>query len=457
MYKTLFYQKLIISSFLMKSLISSIILFFLLSFIPTNKNFIYSQVQEYPQAYRQISLEEYRDKVEGGWLGQAIAVLWAEDTEFKWRGEMVPFDLDDWYRAKPLPQELENKANSMKNRIEMKQYLTRNFYNDKNNWVKWTPEKMSDQDDIYIEFMFLHSIHKYGLDVTGTEIAEDWVQYLDPERIWGANKSAYMNFRKGIWPPLSGNPRYNRMGDAIDFQIEADLFGLISPGMPRISNSWCDKVGHIMNYGDGVYAGMAMAAMYSEAFFESDPLKLAEYSLKAIPSESGYAAMVRDVIDLYKRQPNWQEAWKVLQKKWGERDGNLVPNLDAKINGAYVYMGLLYGGGDFLKSMNISMRCGLDSDCNPSSGAGILGTAMGMKNIPEKWAMLRKLPIDNIAIRDIYPKLISWEEILEKTIEAGKWNILQNGGHLDQGVFHIPHQSPISPPLEQTIWEEATK
>ena len=417
------------------------------------QSFIIAQESENIKTYRQISMSDYTDKVEGGWIGQAIAVLWGQWTENKWQGHMVPFDLEDWYRAKTPPKELSDKAAAIENSQKRRDFML-TFYDDKNNWEKWIPEKMSDQDDLYIEFMFLHSIMKNGLDVTATEMAEDWLKYLAPNRIWGANKASYLNFSKGIWPPASGNPRYSTQGDAIDFQIESDLFGLISPGMPRLSNAWGDKAGHIMNYGDGVYGGMAMAAMYTEAFFEKDTRKLAEYSLKAIPSESGYAKMVRDVLDLHQKYPNWQDAWKELQPKWGKKDGRLVSNLDVRINGAYVYIGLLYGGGDFWKSMNISMRCGVDSDCNPSSVAGILGTILGMKGIPEKWAILRKLPIDNIAIKEIYPSLISWDDIIDKTVELGKWNILQNGGYLDNGVLSIPYQKPSSTPLEQTVWVE---
>jgi hypothetical protein len=33
-------------------------------------------------------------------------------------------------------------------------------------------------------------------------------------------------------------------------------------------------------------------------------------------------------------------------------------NIDAKINGAYIALGLLYGGGDIGKTMSISTRCG---------------------------------------------------------------------------------------------------
>jgi len=199
---------------------------------------------------------------------------------------------------------------------------------------------------------------------------------------------------------------------------------------------------------------MAVAAMHGEAFFEKDPRKLAEYSLKAIPAESNQAKMIRDVLDLHQQYPDWQDAWKALQPKWWLKDGEPVMKLDVRINGAYVYLGLLYGEGDFWKSMNIAMRCGLDSDCNPSTVAGILGTALGMSGIPKKWAIVRDLPIENRSIKDIYPESIAWEDIIDATVEAGRWNILQHGGYVENGLIYIPHQTPTSPPLEQTAWVE---
>ena len=400
-------------------------------------------------SYRQLPIEAYKDKMAGGWLGQAIGVLWAQWTEGKWQGEIVPFDLEDWYRIKPAVQKQIESAGDW----EAQYRASKKFINDKSNWEIWKPDRMSDQDDLYVEFMFLHAIQKYGLDVTATQIAEEWVKYLDKDRVWCANRGAYDNFLKGIWPPMSGNPRHTIWGDAIDYQIECDLFGLISPGLPRISNAWGDRVGHIMNYGDGVYAGMALAAMYGEAFFENNPRKLAEYSLRAIPAGSRYAEMVRDVLDLHQRYPDWKDAWKKLEVKWGRKDLNGA--VDVRINGAYVYMGLLYGGGDFWKTMDVSMRCGRDSDCNPSSSAGILGTVLGLSGIPEKFSVLRNLPIDNRAIKTIYPNPIQWDDILRGTFEAGKWNVLEHGGYIEDGRFFIPVQAPSAPPLEQTEWEEA--
>ena len=46
-------------------------------------------------------------------------------------------------------------------------------------------------------------------------------------------------------------------------------------------------------------------------------------------------------------------------------------------------MGLLFGEGDIEKTIVISMRCGQDSDCNPSSAAGVLFAMIGRDALPE--------------------------------------------------------------------------
>ena len=417
--------------------------------------------------YRTISVADYEDKVAGGWLGQATAVLWAQYTEGKWQGEMIPFDLDDWSMFdNKYGQEVYLSVDTAyaKETGDWSEYLEKmkKYYQDKNYWISYTPEEMSNQDDLYLEFMFLHSIQKYGLDVTAKQMAEDWVAYLDSNMIWCANKGAYQNFVKGIWPPMSGHPDNSKWGNAIDYQIEADLFGLIAPGLPQSSNAWGDKVGHMMNHGDGVYAGMAMSAMYGEAFFEKDPRKLVEYSLKVIPEESEYARMIRFVIAAHDKHPdNWEAAWEELEAEAVKSEWNTA--VDVRINGAYVYMGLLYGEGDYWKTMNVSMRCGRDSDCNPSSSVGILGTALGLKNAPAEGQFLRDLPIDNmgwenknnegqkarLTMVEIYPEKLNWDDILEGTVEVGLKNIVANGGKVEDGVIYIPVQTPTVPALEQ--------
>jgi len=387
--------------------------------------------------YRQISYEDYLDKVDGAWLGQMIGVTFGEPTEFRYQGKIVPFNLDYYYKHT-------GKGNK------------------RQNYKRYTPDGAPDQDDVYIELLFLHCIKNYGINVTARQIAEEWLKRMDYNRVWHANKAAHTNFMKGIWPPESGNPKYNRHADDIDFQIESDLFGIISPGLPQESNRWCDKVGHIMNYGDGVYGGMFVAGMYTIAFFETDVQKIVSWGLRCIPKESRYAKVIRDVMDWHKQYSDWTYTWNELQKKWGNTDscpdGKGKPfNIDAKMNGAYIVMGLLYGEGDFEKTINIAMRCGQDSDCNPSNAAGILGCSLGASGIPKKWKAPMKDFIYNISMKEIYPGRIPRIEIVKTTAEIGKQLIMKNGGKIikknGREILNIPVQEPVPPKkLEISKW-----
>ena len=63
----------------------------------------------------------------------------------------------------------------------------------------------------------------------------------------------------------------------------------------------------VLNFGDGVWAGQFIGTLYAEAFFTDDVDALLDAVLAAIPAESDYAQMVRNVRawhrmeDLHKR------------------------------------------------------------------------------------------------------------------------------------------------------------
>src|SRR6185295_18820759 len=163
-----------------------------------------------------------------------------------------------------------------------------------------------------------------------------------------------------------------------------DFIGLVTPGLPKVSNEICDRVGHILNYGDGVYGGMFVAAMYGEAFFEKGTREIVTKALKVLPSESQYSRLIRDILIWHRQYPtNWKRTWERVELKWNHKDcfcpqGVLNNyNIDAKLNGAYLVIGLLYGRGDFSQTIEITARCGQDSVANSSSAGGILGTLMG--------------------------------------------------------------------------------
>lgn len=70
----------------------------------------------------------------------------------------------------------------------------------------------------------------------------------------------------------------------------------MAPGMVNSASVICDKVGHIMCYGDGWYGGVYVAALYASAFVYDDIRTVVTEALKVIPVESNYYRCMHDVI-----------------------------------------------------------------------------------------------------------------------------------------------------------------
>jgi len=367
------------------------------------------------QAVRRLPVSEYRDKMMAGWIGQIAGVSFGAPTEFRWQGEIIP------------------EADT----------------------PKWSEEMINNafgQDDLYVEMTFVRTLEQYGLDVS---IRQAGIDFANSEYgVWCANRAGRENLRRGIAPPDSGHPHFSRNSDDIDYQIEADYSGLLSPGLPNSAIALGEKFGRLMNYGDGLYAGQFMGALYAEAFFESDVRKIIEAGLKCIPAESQYAGMVRDVCRWHDENPqDWEKAWAEVNARYF-RDPAYHRysggGIDAKLNGACVLLGLLYGDGDPDKTMTIATRAGWDSDCNPSSAGGVLFTTIGYAKLPDRFKS--KLRQDGVFSYTAYsfPKLVEVCEKLTREIVA------QAGGRVETGngveTFVIPTLEPKPGPVERS-WE----
>lgn len=254
-------------------------------------------------------------------------------------------------------------------------------------------------------------------------------------------------------PPASGHWLNNPHADDLDYQIEADYAGLMSPGMPNTASEISDKIGHIMNYGDGWYGGVYVGAMYSLAFVSDDIAFIVSEALKTIPEESRYYQCMNDVIRWHKEFPDdWKRTWFECEKKWSEDigcpDGVFVPfNIDAVINSAYILIGLLYGEGDFYKTMDIATRCGQDSDCNPASAAGILGTVLGYSKIPEYW--LKNLR--EVEDMDFAYTTISLNKTYRMSFNQALQVVERNGGKIEGDNVFISCQQPVPVRLEKAF------
>ena len=359
-----------------------------------------------------LSKETLMDKIKGAWAGQVIGCTYGGPTEFVYRGRMIE-------EEKEIPWKDPDYVG---------------------NYMRRVPTLY---DDIYMDLTFVGVFDRLGIHAPVDSLANAFAHA--GYHLWHANQAARYNILRGIRPPMSGYWKNNPHADDIDYQIEADYAGIMAPGMPNTASEISDKVGHIMNYGDGWYGGVYMGAMYAIAFVSEDVEFIVSEALKTIPPKSKFYRCIKDVIDIFHAYPDdWRKAWQVCEDRWGRSDtgcseGTLAPlNIDAVINSAYVVFGLLYGQGDFERTIDVSTRCGQDSDCNPASAAGILATAIGYNRIPAKWLD----PLKKAEDIDFAYTPYSLNDTYQMSFSQALQVIEEQGGKVTDNEVTIKYQKP---------------
>ncbi len=366
-----------------------------------------------------ISKEELKEKIKGGWAGQTIGVVYGAPVEFKYQGSIIPdYQNIPWHEG----------------------------------YVKyWWDKKPGLFDDIYTDLNFVDVFEKYGLNVSMDTIANHWAGTA--YHLAHANQASRYNILNGIMPPQSGNWKNNPHADDLDFQIESDFIGLMAPGMVNSATEIANRVGHIMNSGDGWYGGVFVSALYSLAFVTDDVNEIVEQAIKTIPEKTKFHNCIADVIGWHKQYPdNWQACWFELQKKWNNDVGCpkgvfLSFDIDAKINSAYVAIGLLYGKGNFTKSVDIAARCGQDADCNPATVGGVLGVMLGYSKIPAFWLK----PLQEIELLKFEGSPISLSTAYNLSYKHALETIKLAGGSINKDSISIPFSEPMPVAFEQNF------
>lgn len=354
------------------------------------------------------------NKILGGWVGQMAGVVYGADVEFYYRGEIMPED------------------------------KVVDFSNLNINNAFW-------QDDLYVEMTFLSVMDEYGFDCTLESLGEAFADTQYP--LDHANKQARENLQNGISPYESGHYTNNLHCDDIDWQIESDFLGLICGGDPQLAADRAYEIGQMICYGDGVYGGVFVASLTAAAFTADDIRDAVDTAVSAIPEDTEFRTVMDQVISQYDSGKKWEECWEYIEEKWGKDDRCVSyaaydSNIDAKLNSAYVLMGLLYGEGDFEKSLTIALRCGQDNDCNPSTVGGVLGVMLGYDSLPEKF----KTGVDRTGTVFSYTSY-NLNTAVDTTVKLFKARLSETDSEIREGYWYITCGNTSA--VEYQQWPEA--
>ena len=240
-------------------------------------------------------------------------------------------------------------------------------------------------DDVNGPVYFLRGLLDNGVrnELTPQAVGEAWLNYArDGIGLywWGGEgvsteHTAYNNLKKGIPAPQSGSIEQNGiiLAEQIGGQIFIDTWGLINLGDPAMAAKMATAAASVSHDGNGVYGAAFFGACIAAAYTAKSVDEIIDVGLSYIPADSTYAAVVNAVRAFPKENPNdWKACMQFLIDNWGydKYTGvcHIIPNAGVCV------LGMLYGAGDFSRTIEIATMCGWDTDCN----AGNIGTVLGV-------------------------------------------------------------------------------
>lgn len=326
-----------------------------------------------PYSYQNHGTVKPEDKILGAWLGRICGCMLGKPVEGIRSDEFIPFlkETDNYpmYRYvlnSDITPDITDKYSFC---FENKPYAD-------------TVDGMPVDDDTNYTVLYQEIVEKYGRDFTPLDVSRAWVDLQGKNAYCTAERVAFRNFVDGYTPPQSAIYQ-NPYREWIGAQIRADYFGYINPGNPELAAemAWRDaSISHVKN---GIYGEMFVAAMLAVAA-ETDCIEdIIRGGLAQIPHTSRLYEEVISVLDGYKNGTSQADCFKMIHEKYDEHTSHgwchTIPNA------MIVVASLLYGGGDYGKSICMAVETCFDTDCNGATVGSILGMANGVESIPSYW------------------------------------------------------------------------
>ncbi len=235
-------------------------------------------------------------------------------------------------------------------------------------------------DDLDLQIAWLMTLERVGAKaLDANALAHSWLMYLTP--FWNEYGIARKNLKMGLLPPLSGEYDNKLWKNSNGAWIRTEIWASLAPGFPNIAAKYAimdSSVDH--GLGEGTYASIFTAAMESIAFVEKDIRKIVETALTYIPADCRTAQCIKCVLKEYDKGTPYRKTREKVVEITKDLGWFQAPN-----NLGFVAIGLIYGEGDFKKSLIYAVNCGDDTDCTAGTVGALLGIVGGTAGIPQDW------------------------------------------------------------------------
>lgn len=313
------------------------------------------------------------NKIAGAWLGRICGCLLGKPVEGVRTNELIPF--------------LKDTGNFPLHRYILSTDLTPEIV-DRYNFrfpEPWCADKShgmpADDDTNYVVLAQL-LIERYGRDFTPNDVARIWLSCQSKDAYCTAERVAFCNFIRGYEPPVSAVYK-NPYREWIGAQIRGDYFGYINPGNPELAAEMAFRDASISHIKNGIYGEMFISAMLAAAAVTDDLQTVLRSGLAQIPHTSRLYEAVTGIMNGYEAGVSQADCFAGIHEKYDEH--NVHDWCHTISNAMIVVASLLYGGGDYGRSICMAVETGFDTDCNGATVGSVLGMLYGADHIDSAW------------------------------------------------------------------------
>ena len=243
------------------------------------------------------------------------------------------------------------------------------------------PGEVLPNDDLDLQLLWLKAVKRFGpYDLDCKKLGEYWQSFTTPN--WNEYGIGKLNMARGMYPPLSGDYD-NSWRDSNGAWIRTEIWACLCPGLPDLAAHYAIEDAMVDHgVGEGTIAAAFVAAMEAAAFTLPDLRSCIELGLSRIPAASRTAISVRLAMECYDKELTPKKARETIRLSNSDIGDGWF---EAPSNVAYTVLGLLYGEGDFKRSMITAINCGDDTDCTGATVGAMMGLLYGLEGIPKDW------------------------------------------------------------------------
>ena len=383
-----------------------------------------------PDQFTELPAETIEDKIRGGLLGQLLGNL------------------------NGLPHE--NKYYSEPGSVE--------------SYIPALPDGARTDDDTDIEWVYIVAIQRStdvypvrelsnGVCLPPQQITQLWKTHIN-DHIWCSNLYVRRLMDIGIDPPLTGNPALNPWADFnISGQFVCETFGLLAPAMPQTAARISLHYTHVSIDGEPAQATQLFTAMIATAFITDDIDKILDAGLASIDPHSQLRRIVTDVRYWHKQYLNdWRTTRRLIRDKYTLYEDRMRNQNGCELCTAATVAALLYGQGDFVKTLINAFNFGWDADNNAATAGTIVGVIKGCRWMQQQGWIIKDLYRNTT--RPAMPENETITGFADRIIEIAGRVITENGGRKltrdSKTIYLIRPQQPANIELLATADEQTT-